>query len=247
MERKIFEAAVWAFAKSGQYEKALNATFKFKEGLNLSKQLFKYYLRQMDLLNCRKLSAGDWTQILEYFKAALEVAEKIYFFQRHSRYRKEVIMKGLEYLQKPNAPVEELVEFLYETRAGFDDVLIKTVIKIYLSIPQLGGAEILKITQLMMSEERLPEVKKLVPIFIKRGDYEALELIRKNDGKFGDEIISQSEQIILSCLRRGRIENAAGAVSLIPDDNKRQKYCMLLGVDFVPNGSDVSDAEEKIN
>lgn len=254
MEKKIFEAAVWAFAQSGQHEKALNTALNLKlgegkEGLNeLLRKLSKYYLRQIDLLNCRKLSAGAWTQILEYFKAAYDVSKKIDDFNQRYRCRKEIVAKGLKYLQKTGAPIEELAKLLYEARSGsFNNTFTKKVIKIYLGIPYLRGGEILKITQQMAWDESLAEIKKLVPIFIKRGDYEALELIRKKYGKLGDEIVSQSEQIVLSCLKQGRIEDAAGAVSLIPDNDKKQKYYLLLGVDFVPNGSDVSDAEEKIN
>lgn len=249
MERKIFEAAVWAFAQSGQHEKALNTALNLKlkegkEGLDeLLRKLSKYYLRQIDLLNRRKLSADAWATILGYFKAAYDVAKKIDTLKHRSRRKKEVIIKGLKYLQKPNAPVEEFVKFLYETRPGNSNALIKKVIKIYLSIPHLRGEEIVKITQLMMVEKRISEFKKLVPIFIKRGDYQALKLVREKYGKLGDEIVSQSEQIVLSCLNRGKIENAVEAISLIPDNDKKQKYFMLLGVDFVPNGSDVSRGE----
>ncbi|MDP2944225.1 MAG: hypothetical protein Q8N57_01465 [bacterium] len=253
MENKIIEAAVWAFAQDGQYEKALNAAFNLKlksgivEGLDeLLKKLSKYYLRQIDLLNRGELSVGTWAMILRYFQAAYEVAKKINNFDQRYRCRKEIVMKGLKYLQKPKAPIEELAKFLYEVQFGsFSNAFFRKVIKIYLGIPHLRGEEIFKITQQIAWGGKQVEAEKLVSIFIKRGDYEALRLIKKEYDKLGNTIVSQSEQIVLSCLKQGRIEDAAGAVSLIPDDDKRQKYCMLLGVDFKANGSDVSDADEK--
>jgi len=255
MEQKVIKKIVWSFVKNEQPEKALKAALELRRGKKFNKFLARitdYYLEQIVLpkrfiwRQRKKLSDLEWCHVFECLASAYEIAEKIELYNQRQKTRKKILEKGIKCLKKSEGssgyPTEELAGVLYNIthhliKTGLNDKrdsYLRRLVKNYLKITHLRGKEILKIVNLMTVAEGYEEAKRLVPIFIKRGDYEALKLLGGTYGKLEEKIISESEKIVLSCLEKGKIKEAEEALSLITDANKRQEYCELLSVDFKP-------------
>ncbi|MFA5109088.1 MAG: hypothetical protein WC458_00885 [Patescibacteria group bacterium] len=253
MEQKVIKKIVWSFVKNEQPEKALEAALKLKRDKKFDKFLMRianYHLERIVLpkrfiwRKRKKLSDSERFLIFKHLNLAYETTGKIESLRLRTSIRKKIFRKGLECLKIPDGPIKELAEFLYIMLryriikgSGFEscqdpNYFLKRVIKDYLKISHLDGREIVRVAKLLTIGECVKKMKKLIPVFIKRGDYEALELIWKTYGILKEEIAWKSEKIILSCLEKGKIKEAEEALSLIVDANKRQEYHELLSVDF---------------
>jgi len=253
MKREIVEAATMAFARRHQFNKALNAALKLKVDDDRDKllgQLLNYYLNRATFLNYygwlnhRKSSKSDQKMILKYFKAAHEVARQVNDFDRKFSARKNIIEKGLRCLNRLGAKssfVNKFAKFLYGVISGVassypfypekKDKFVKRIIRSYLRISRLKGSKIVEIAKLMSTEARGVEEERLLDIFIGRGDFEALKLLKEENAYLEQTIQERSEEILLSCLKRKRMGDAIKSLSFI-NPPRRWAYCNLLGIPY---------------
>ena len=246
MEKKVIVAAVWAFAKNNQpgkvYAAALRLITKDSSGTskdmdNILKKVVDYYLRQIKPFKPRQAAPEyDQAKTLRYLELAYDISGRMYSAKRRRLAKERTIMKGVECLKKSDASIDGLVDFLYKVLSDstslYFDAFARKIIKAYLGIPRLEGQEISRIIKLMSTMAGLAEAERLIPIFIDRGDYEAIRVIGEKYGKLGETIVSRSREIIFSCLKRGNIQGAIKMTSLMTAGSECQGYCQLLGIDY---------------
>lgn len=241
MEKNIVELAVWAFAHSGQLVLASNTVSKLEDTDDKDKlflKLSKYYRQQ---INPRKLiNEAGRADAFSYLDAALEAINRINKYEVRNAAKKEIINDLLYYLKKPQAPIDKLIEYIHGLAKGMTvrtypeepDRLVKKIIKVYLGVPAIQGEKMTAIVCLYSLEKIFQEMKNLIPVFIARGDYKALRAIYEYIGKLGVAIVKQGEELVQSCLKNNRIDDAKAAIFFIYDKNKRLEYCKLLGANF---------------
>ncbi len=250
MDKKIVKAAAWMFVKNNNPQKALSAIMylELNQGRNeFLDSALDYYLQQASSLIRPILFNGGlepdladiWADVMDNFKSAKAVALSHCTGQWLNE--RKIINKALEHIKNLGAPVNDLVEFLHPLlcdgllakQEKNYDIFLKKVIKTYLEVQNLEGRDIFKVSELMSEDAAEREARRLLIIFIKWGDYEAIRAIGNKYAKLEEDIYFHGEDILLSCLQRGRLEDAIQALSLIGNSSKRFEYADLLGADLI--------------
>ena len=246
--------AASAFAQTGQYGEALRAG-KLMPGSELKDRLFVdlvgYYLQQAKALKPHPFDCRDslaWNKTVEYLETASLTAAAIDDCKIRTATKKSIIRLSLGYLKEQEAPLDKLVEVIntiakricisdFAFALGTDS-LAHEVINAYLKVPGVKGRSIFEISQCLGSFANngeapyYTEAKRLMEIFIKRGDFDALKAVGDKHGKLKDELMNRAEEIIQACLKNNNINGAIGALSWIIDTGKRWEYAELLGSDL---------------
>ncbi|MFA6194198.1 MAG: hypothetical protein WC719_00430 [Patescibacteria group bacterium] len=246
MDKKIVRAAIWAFVKDNQLNQALSALQyldSMKDRDSLLASISNSYLEEIShadrFSSFNSMTEATWNDLLRCFKSAYIVSEKIDDIERRWIMNKKIIKKGLEYIKKMNAPVDKLANFLYDlvllSPEEDSDVFIRKMMNVYLGVQNLEGTKIFGLSQLMSAEPALLEAERLLEIFIRWGDYDAIKAIGDTYGKLGTVAANRWKEIIINCLERKGRDEAIKALSIISNNSERWDYAELLGADLKSN------------
>lgn len=240
MDKKIVTASIWAFVRDNQLDRAL-LTLQHLESIeerdNLLASIAGSYLEE--IINANPFSRFNsmteiaWDNLLKCFKSAYIVSEKIEDTARRWAINKKIIKKGLEYIKKMDAPANNLAEFLYSMLSKpilekDPDIFLRKAIREYLEVSGLKGVEIFRVSQLMSSGPDFVEAERLLEIFIRWGDYDAIKAIGDKYGKLGTVAANRWKEIIINCLERKGQSEAIKALSIISNPSERLDYAELL-------------------
>lgn len=256
MKKNVIEAAIWAFAKNELPQPVLSAAkfLKTDDKVNPCKyqdkvleKVIRHYLGNIKAP--RPFDQGEYTRIVNTnIELAYDVSDGMFSHEFRSKMKKVIVYKGLECLKKLDRIIDGILIALLQKVAAEviglsftkdQDVFAKNVMNKYLDISHLRGEEAVEIILLMRSQNGLREAERVIPIFIKRGNLEALRLIGKKYNHLNDYIKTKAEDIVLACLKNGDIENAAEAVLLMADPEEKKNYSHLLSI------NDDDDVPEK--
>ncbi len=243
MDKKIVKAAIWAFVKNNRHDEALKA-IQYLDSLEdrdrLLVSISDSYLKEINqadrLGSFNGLTEANWADLVRCFKSAKIFSEQIDDIEKRWLMNKKIIRKGSEYIKKMNAPVDELADFLYDLICASIslspkedlDVFIRKIIDVYLEVQNLKGVKIFQLSQLMSVELDRLEAERLLEIFIRWGDYDALKMIGNKYGKLGDIVANRWKEILVNCLERKGIDEAIKALSIISNPSERLDYAELL-------------------
>lgn len=244
MDKKIVIAAIRAFADGNQLDRALLA-LQYLDSIedrdNLLASIAGSYLEEINhadpFSRFNSMTEASWSNLLGCFKSAYTVSEKINDTARRWAINKKIIKKGLEYIKKMDAPVNNLAEFLYIvlTKPILEkdpDIFLRKVIKEYLGVSGLKGTEIFRVSQLMSIGPDLVQAESLLETFIRWGDYDAIKMIGDKYGKLGTVAANRWKEIIINCLERKGRDEAIKVLSIISNSSERWDYAELLGADL---------------